>query len=117
MKEFYLGGLNSAFGIDGPQYIPEGEFEVLDEYDPHVNNSPYQRQLASEHCKKLNENQGGTNNRNAKTWRVTFDDGREEIIQAIYHWGKTHGYKRSGICNLHSGKVKSYMDMVSIVQV
>lgn len=112
-----MGALNAAFGIDGPDYMEEGQFEVLDDNDPYVNNPPEQRRLAREHCQSINKNQGGFNNRNAKTWKVVFDDGREEIIQAIYHWGKNHGYNRGGICNLHRGKVKSYKDMVSIVRV
>jgi len=96
MKQ-YAKGLNDLFGLDGPDWIEitEDDFNPLP--DTYTFNSEYQRQLASDHCKKLNENQKGSSNRNAKTWKVTYLDGRVEVIKALQSWAVDNGYSTSGV--------------------
>ena len=76
-----------------------------------------QRQKARENALKRNANQKGANNRNAKTWHVTYADGKEITVKSIYSWAKSQGYSKSGIHNLKIKKWNYYKDLVSIVEV
>ena len=80
-------------------------------------NSEWQRELASKHCKELNKNQKGANNRNAKTWHIVYADGREITIGALQRWAVDNGYSTSGVKNLAYGKWNKYRDLVSITEV
>jgi hypothetical protein len=104
--------LNAFFGIDGANWIEGGTFIPLP--DNFTFNSEYQRELASKHCKELNQNQGGANNRNAKTWKITYNDGREIVIGGLQRWAVNNGYSRSGVKNLAYGKWKYYKNLISI---
>jgi len=110
MKEIYVGGLNSAFGLEGPEYIPEGEWEEVP--NSYVNNSPEQREAARQHCYTL-DNRGGKNGR-AKTWQITYKDGRVVVIKALQRWAMDNGYSASGVKNLAYGKWRYYRDIQEI---
>jgi len=76
-----------------------------------------QKQKARENALKRNVNQKGANNRNAKTWRVVYIDGREIIIKSIHDWAQRNGYSKSGIYNLKNGLWKKYKDLVAVEEV
>ena len=80
-------------------------------------NSPLQREIARKNALKRNENQQGSNNRNAKTWRVVYNDGRELIVRGLQAWAVENGYSRAGIKNIAYGKWKRYRDLVTVEEV
>ena len=116
MKKVYVDGLNSLFNTTGPEYVTE---DIDIEYLPsnYTFNSEYQRQLARENALKRNANQKGENNRNAKTWRVVYTDGRELIVKSLHDWAMGQGYSKSGIYNLRINKWKTYRDLIVIEEV
>ena len=57
----------------------------------------------------------GEKNPRAKTWKITFDDGRIEIIKSLSTWAKENGYKPTSVRNLYNGRgVKKYKNIVSV---
>ena len=95
--------------------VPDDCYEPLP--SNYTFNSKWQRQLARKHCIKLNQNQKGANNRNAKTWRIVYNDGRELIIKSIHDWAIMQGYSKAGIRNLRTKKWKRYRDLVTVEEV
>ena len=79
--------------------------------------SKLQKQIARENALKRNINQKGANNRNAKTWRIVYADGREITIGGLQRWAVDNGYSASGIKNIAYGKWKKYRDLVSVTEV
>ena len=109
-------GLNDLFEVDGPDWLEISD----DDFTPTIGiltfNSEYQRKVASDHCKKLNEDQKGSKNRNAKKWKITYLDGRVEVIKGLQSWAVDNGYSASGVKTL-AYKLKSwkrYKDIKSI---
>jgi hypothetical protein len=131
MKRFKVQSLNECFNIDGPIWIendPSSYTQTcncnpLTTFKPgHQTNkgrptSELQKKKARENALRRNKNQKGANNRNAKTWKIIFEDGREIIIKSIHDWAKEHGYSKSGIRNLFMKKWKRYKDIVTIEEV
>ena len=125
MKELYIGALNAAFGIEGPEYMEEGEFIPLECHNETwyfqeghtINNgrptSELQKQRAKEHCHTL-DNRGGKNGR-AKTWQITYKDGRVIVIKALTTWARENGYSSAGVKNLAYGKWRYYRDIKEIM--
>jgi hypothetical protein len=126
MQVLDVTNINAALCIDGPNIIVDN----LNNYEPRNNvpswnagtkgltiNSPLQREIAKKNAIKRNENQQGANNRNAKTWRIVYDDGREIIIGGLQRWAVENGYSRAGIKNIAYGKWKRYRDLVTVEEV
>tara|TARA_B100000003_G_scaffold181197_1_gene172868 strand:+ start:48 stop:413 length:366 start_codon:yes stop_codon:yes gene_type:complete len=116
MKKMYVDGLNSLFNTIGPEYVTE---DIDIEYLPsnYTFNSEYQRQLARENALKRNANQKGANNRNAKTWRIRFIDGREIVIGGLQRWAVDNGYSASGIKKIAYKKWKRYRDIAEVTEI
>ena len=124
--------LNACLGIDGPDWM-EMDDDISDELltvwetpttfkkGHTVNNgrptSLLQKKKARENALKRNANQKGANNRNAKTWRIVYENGREIIIGGLQQWAKENGYNRAGLRNLHTNKWKRYRDLVTVEEV
>ena len=116
MKEWDVRALNAVLNMDGADNI------LIEDLDPSEIltvglNSDYQREIARENALKRNANQKGANNRNAKTWRIVYNDGREIIIGGLQRWAVDNGYSRSGIKNIAYGKWKTYRDLVAVEEV
>lgn len=67
--------------------------------------------------KKRNGTASGENNPRAKKWRITFEDGRVEIIYSLQTWAVSNGYNPSSVRNLYNGScIKKHKDIVKIEQ-
>ena len=65
--------------------------------------------------KKLKGSSIGEKNSRAKIWKITFDDGRIEIIKSLETWAKENGYKPGSIRNLYNGQgLKKHKNIVSV---
>ena len=57
----------------------------------------------------------GENNPLAKRWKITFEDGRVEIIKSLQNWAIENGYKPTSVRNLYNGNcVTKYKDIVKV---
>jgi hypothetical protein len=57
----------------------------------------------------------GENNPLAKKWKITFEDGRVEIIKSLQNWAIENGYKPTSVRNLYNGNcVAKYKDIVKV---
>ena len=132
--KYYAGAINAALGIDGSEWIEcsdcdepthewiPSQFTFKDNHTPWNKGktgtcSEIQIEKARLNAIKRNKNQKGSNNRNAKTWRIVYDDGREIVVKSIHDWAKCQGYSKSGIRNLRIKKWKRYKDLVTVEQV
>jgi hypothetical protein len=59
----------------------------------------------------------GEHNPRAKTWKITYTDGREVIVKGLQKWVNENGYNRGGINKLKTNQWKRYRDLVSIEEV
>jgi hypothetical protein len=123
--------LNECLGIDGPVWVedkPDNCVEGIPCQPPtafkqgHQTNkgrptSDLQKIKARENALKRNKNQKGSNNRNAKTWLIMYEDGTELIIKSIHDWAQKQGYSKAGIYNLRTKKWKKYRDLVTVEEV
>jgi len=67
--------------------------------------------------KKRNGTARGENNPRAKKWRITFEDGRVEIVYSLQTWAVNNGYNSSSVRNLYNGScTKKHKDIVKIEQ-
>jgi hypothetical protein len=65
--------------------------------------------------KKMKGDNVGEKNPRAKTWKITFDNGKSEIVKALQVWAKENGYKPTSVRNLYNGNgVKKYKNIVSV---
>jgi hypothetical protein len=80
-----------------------------------------------EHQKEINRNMmkkryengldvSGANNPRAKTWKITFQDGKVEIVKALQPWRIKNGYNKLGLRKLQLKEWKRYKDIVSVEQ-
>jgi hypothetical protein len=129
-KNLNVKNLNEFFNVEGQDYI-----ENLDDCEPLTTNSfvPWNNgtkglTTCPEHQKQINRqmmlnryanglDMKGGNNPRSKTWKVTYENGEEVIIQALQKWAVDNGYSRSGVKNLAYGRWKRYRDLVSIQEV
>lgn len=79
--------------------------------------SNLQKQKARENALKRNKNQKGSDNRNAKTWLIVYEDGTELVIKSIHDWAQTQGYSKAGIYNLRVNKWKRYKNLIKIQEI
>jgi hypothetical protein len=125
MQILDVRSINAALCIDGPDFIEVHVDDPTDFLQTPVlpwnygtkgltTNSPLQREIARKNSLKRNENQKGANNRNAKTWRVVYNNGKELIVKGLQAWAVENGYSRSGIKNIAYGKWKRYKDLVTV---
>ena len=128
MQILDVTNINAALCIDGPNFLEVPIDDPDDIFSTPVppwnygtkgltTNSPLQREIARKNAIKRNENQKGANNRNAKTWRVVYTDGRELIVKGLQAWAVENGYSRAGIKNIAYGKWKRYRDLVTVEEV
>ena len=65
--------------------------------------------------KKMKGDNIGEKNPRAKSWKVTFDDGKYEIIKSLNTWARKNGYKPTSVRNLYNGRgIKKYKNIVSV---
>ena len=101
----------------GASCPPPSAFKIGHQTNKGRPTSELQKKKARENALKRNKNQKGANNRNAKTWRIVYDDGREIIITSIHDWLVKQGYSKAGIRNLRTKKWKRYRDLVTVEEV
>lgn len=59
----------------------------------------------------------GKHNPRAKTWKITYEDGMVEIVEAMQPWAKEKGYNRFGLRKVLNGVWKRYRDIVGVEEV
>ena len=59
----------------------------------------------------------GANNPRAKTWKITYQDGRFEIVKALQPWRIENGYNKLGLRKLQLKEWKRYKDLVAVEEV
>jgi len=65
--------------------------------------------------KKMKGDNVGEKNPRAKTWKITFDDSKSEIVKSLNTWAKENGYKPTSVRNLYNGRgVKKYKNIMSV---
>lgn len=69
-----------------------------------------QRKMAIER----NKNYKGENNPRAKTWKITYQDGKVEIVKALQPWRIEKGYNKLGLRKLQLKEWKRYLDLVAV---
>ena len=74
---------------------------------------------AKEQMSKVRRGQfSGDKNPRAKTWQITFDDGRNEIVKSLQTWAIDNGYKPTSIRNMYNGTgLAKYKNIVSVQEV
>jgi hypothetical protein len=72
-----------------------------------------QRKMAIERNKKYK----GENNPRAKTWKITYNNGRVEIVKALQPWRIEKGYNKLGLRKLQLKEWKRYKDLVAVEEV
>jgi len=73
------------------------------------------RMMMSESRKGL---YNGDKNPRAKTWKITFEDGRIEIVKSLQTWAKERGYVPTSVRSLYNGSGnKKHKDIVSVEEV
>jgi hypothetical protein len=88
-----------------------------DEFISFVPNSEWQRQNARENALKRNATYKGANNPRAKTWKITYEDGKVEIVKALQPWRIEKGYNKLGLRKLQLKEWKKYKDLVAVEEV
>jgi len=99
---------NGGEGMRGVISWNKGKIGVCPEHQKEIN-----RQI----MKKRYENGysvSGANNPRAKTWKITYKNGKEVIVKALQRWAIDNGYSRAGIKNIAYGKWKSYRDILRV---
>ncbi len=56
----------------------------------------------------------GANNPRAKTWKITYNDGRVEIVKALQPWRIKNKYNKLALRKLQLGEWKRYKDLVAL---
>lgn len=69
-----------------------------------------QRKMAIER----NKHYKSENNPRAKTWKITYQDGRVEIVKALQPWRIEKGYNKLGLRKLQLKEWKRYRDLVAV---
>jgi hypothetical protein len=80
----------------------------------------HQKEINRQMMKKRYENGydvSGANNPRAKTWKITYNDGRVEIVKALQPWRIKNGYNKLGLRKLQLGVWKRYKDLVALEEV
>ena len=59
----------------------------------------------------------GANNGRAKTWKITYENGRVEIVKGLQPWRIKNGYNKLGLRKLQLKEWKRYKDLVAVEEV
>lgn len=78
---------------------------------------PHQKEIQRKMSIERNKQYKGENNPRAKTWKITYDDGRVEIVKALQPWRIEKGYNKLGLRKLQLKKWKRYKDLVAVEEV
>jgi hypothetical protein len=106
--------INDCLEIDGPIWIESDLSNCETILRHYVFNSEWQRQLARENAIKRNSKYKGENNPRAKTWKITYENGRVEIVKALQPWRIKNGYNKLALRKLQLGEWKRYKDLVAL---
>lgn len=117
MNKIRVKTLNEFFNVDGPDWIEEDPSTYIPLGINYPFNSEAQREVARQNAIERNKQYKGANNPRAKTWRITYADGRQIIIKALQRWAIDNGYSRAGIKNIAYGKWKTYKDLIAVEEV
>ena len=71
------------------------------------------RKKSEEHKRKIS----GANNPRAKTWKITYENGRVEIVKGLQPWRIKNGYNKLGLRKLQLKEWKRYKDLVAVEEV
>jgi len=80
----------------------------------------HQKEINRQMMKKRYENGlnvSGANNPRAKTWKITYENGRVEIVKALQPWRIKNGYNKLGLRKLQHKEWKRYKDLVAVEEV
>lgn len=77
----------------------------------------HQREIQREMAIERNKKYKGENNPRAKTWKITYNDGRVEIVKALQPWRIEKGYNKLGLRKLQLKEWKKYRDLVAVEEV
>lgn len=141
MQLLDVRGLNTFFSIDGPDFIVENQNNFYNTSIhipinlgiPHTDetkrkiseanrgkSSPFKGKTFSQQSiekmrQTLKGRRVGENNSRAKTYKITFDDGKTVIIKSIETWALENGYKPTSLRNLYNGRNKSkHKNIISV---
>ena len=126
--------LNECLGIDGPIWIEDNSDNYVEGIpcqpptafkQGHQTNkgrptSETQKMSARKSLLKRYENGldvSGANNPRAKTWKITYNNGRVEIVKALQPWRIEKGYNKLGLRKLQLKEWKRYKDLVAVEEV
>ena len=77
----------------------------------------HQREIQRKMAIERNKQYKGANNPRAKTWKITYENGRVEIVKALQPWRMKNGYNKLGLRKLQLKEWKKYRDLVSVEEV
>lgn len=99
---------NGGEGMSGVSPWNKGRKGVCPSHQKEI-----QRKMAIERNKQYK----GENNPRAKTWKITYQDGKVEIVKALQPWRIEKGYNKSGLRKLQLKEWKRYRDLVAVEEV
>jgi hypothetical protein len=117
MNKINVETLNEFFNVDGPAWIECDPSSYISLGNNYPFNSETQREIARQNAIERNKQYKGGNNPRAKTWRITYADGRQIVIKALQRWAIDNGYSRAGIKNIAYGKWKRYRDLIAVEEI
>jgi hypothetical protein len=131
MKRLNVQALNECLGIDGPIWIednPDNYTQGVPCQPPtafkkgHQTNkgrltSELQKEIARKNAIERNKKYKGGENPRAKTWRITYNDGRVEIVKALQPWRIKNGYNKLALRKLQLNEWKRYKNLVTVEEV
>jgi hypothetical protein len=75
---------------------------------------PHQVEIQRKMAIERNKQYKGENNPRAKTWKITYQDDRVEIVKALQPWRIEKGYNKLGLRKLQLKEWKKYRDLVAV---
>lgn len=58
----------------------------------------------------------GKDNPRAKKWRITFENGKIEVIYSLQTWAIKNGYNPTSVRNVYTGGTRKYKDIIKVEQ-
>lgn len=53
----------------------------------------------------------------ASYWKITFEDGRVEMVWGLFNWSKDNGYLKSSLHRVYQGKYKKHKDIIKVEKI
>ncbi len=53
----------------------------------------------------------------ASYWKITFEDGRVEMVWGLFNWSKDNGYIKSSLYRVYQGKYKKHKDIIKVEKI